>query len=78
MGPDELERRLQKRLDALGAAPRADRRPDPGESALHGRAGQPGQGERRESATEVRLDGDEMAPDADDGDAGHATGTYMT
>jgi uncharacterized cupredoxin-like copper-binding protein len=25
----------------------------------------------------VRLDGDEMAADADDGDAGHATGTYM-
>jgi hypothetical protein len=25
----------------------------------------------------VRLDGDEMAADADDGDAGHTTGTYM-
>jgi hypothetical protein len=25
----------------------------------------------------VRLDGDEMPPDADDGDAGHATGTYI-
>jgi hypothetical protein len=25
----------------------------------------------------VRLDGDEVAPDADDGDAGHATGAYM-
>jgi hypothetical protein len=23
------------------------------------------------------LDGDEMAADADDGDAGHATGTYI-
>jgi hypothetical protein len=33
---------------------------------------------RRESATDVRLDGDEMAPDADDGDAGHASRTYMT
>jgi hypothetical protein len=41
------------------------------------RAGQAGQGERRESATDVRLDGDEIAADADDGDAGHATGTYM-
>jgi hypothetical protein len=38
---------------------------------------QPGQGERRESATDVRLDGDEMAADADDGDAGHATRTYI-
>jgi hypothetical protein len=36
-------------------------------------AGQPGQGERREPATDVRLDGDEMTADADDGDAGHAT-----
>jgi hypothetical protein len=27
---------------------------------LHARAGQPGQGERRKSATDVRLDGDEM------------------
>jgi hypothetical protein len=26
----------------------------------------------------VRLDRDEMAADADDGDAGHATRTYMT
>jgi hypothetical protein len=25
----------------------------------------------------VRLDGDEMAPDADDGDAAHTTGTYI-
>jgi hypothetical protein len=25
----------------------------------------------------VRLDGDEVAPDADDGDAGHATAAYM-
>jgi hypothetical protein len=31
---------------------------------------QPGQGERRESSTDVRLDGDEMATDADHGDAG--------
>jgi hypothetical protein len=37
---------------------------------------QPGQGERREPATDVRLDGDEMAADADDGDAGHATAAY--
>jgi hypothetical protein len=41
------------------------------------RPGQPGQGERRESATDVRLDGDEVAPDADDGDAGHFSGTYI-
>ena len=26
----------------------------------------------------MRLDGDKMAADADDGDAGHATGTYLT
>jgi hypothetical protein len=44
---------------------------------LHTRAGQPGQGERRESATDVRLDGDEMAADADDGDPGHVSGTYV-
>jgi hypothetical protein len=40
-------------------------------------AGQPGQGERRESATDVCLDGDELAADADDGDAGDSSGTYM-
>jgi hypothetical protein len=39
---------------------------------------QPGQGERRESTTHVRLDGDETTADADDGDAGHSSGTYMT
>ena len=33
---------------------------------------------RRESSTDTRLDGDEMAADADDGDAGHATGTYIS
>jgi len=38
---------------------------------------QPGQGDRRESPTDVRLDGDDMAADADDGDDGHAMGTYM-
>jgi hypothetical protein len=32
---------------------------------------------RRESATDVRLDGDEVAPDADDGDAVDSSGTYM-
>jgi hypothetical protein len=46
-------------------------------SVLHTRAEQPGQGERRESATDVRLDGDEMAADVNDGDAGHFSGTYM-
>ena len=45
---------------------------------LHARTGQPGQGERRKSATDVRLDGDEMTADADDGDAGHTTAAYMT
>jgi hypothetical protein len=29
------------------------------------------------SATDVRFDGDEMAADADDGDAGHFWRTYM-
>ena len=30
-----------------------------------------------ESATDVRLDGDEMPADADDGDTGHSSETYM-
>jgi hypothetical protein len=38
---------------------------------------QHGQGERRESTTGVRLDGDEMAADADDGDAVDASSSYM-
>jgi hypothetical protein len=45
---------------------------------LHDRAGQPGQGERRKSATDVRLDGDEMPADADDGDARDATTSYIS
>ena len=40
-------------------------------------SGQLGQGERRESATVVRLDGDEMPADAHDGDAAHFPRTYM-
>jgi hypothetical protein len=32
---------------------------------------------RRESATDVRLDGDEIAADADDGDAGDTSMAYM-
>jgi hypothetical protein len=40
-------------------------------------ASAPGQGERRESATDVRLDGDETAADADDGDALHTSSSYM-
>jgi hypothetical protein len=40
-------------------------------------SGQPGQGERRESAADVRLDGDEMPADADDGDASDVSKTYM-
>jgi len=39
--------------------------------------GSPGQSERREPATDVRLDGDEMAADADNGDAGDDSGTYI-
>ena len=48
-----------------------------GRGRLAHRARQPGQGERRESATDVRLDGDEMPADADDGDAGHFSRTYL-
>ena len=44
---------------------------------LHAGSWQPCQGERRESATDVRLDGDEVAPDADDGDAGDVSRTYI-
>jgi hypothetical protein len=33
---------------------------------------------QRESATDVRLDGEEMAADADDRDAGHAFETYLS
>jgi hypothetical protein len=32
---------------------------------------------RRKSATDVGLDGDEMAADADDGDANDSTETYI-
>ncbi len=38
---------------------------------------QAGQRERREPATDVRLDGDEVTADADDGNAGHVSRTYM-
>ena len=37
----------------------------------------PEQSLNREFATDVPLYGDEVAPDADDGDAGHATRTYV-
>jgi hypothetical protein len=40
-------------------------------------AGRPGQGEDGKSATDARLDDEEMAADADDGDAGHYSGKYM-
>ena len=40
-------------------------------------ASEGGQRERRKSATNMRLDREEMAADADDGDAGHATRTYI-
>jgi hypothetical protein len=33
--------------------------------------------QRWESATDMRLDGDEMTADADDGNAGHSSGTYI-
>jgi hypothetical protein len=36
-----------------------------------------GQRERREPAADVRLDGDEMTADPDDGDAVDETGTYI-
>jgi hypothetical protein len=39
---------------------------------------QPGQVARRESATDVRLYGDEMPADADDSDAGHFSAAYMS
>jgi hypothetical protein len=42
-----------------------------------GSSGQPGQGERRKSATDVRLDGHQVTADPHDGDAGHSTGTYI-
>jgi hypothetical protein len=32
---------------------------------------------RQEAPADVRLDGDEMPADADDGDAGHVSGTYI-
>ena len=48
-----------------------DRRPDPVAGVLDPRAGQPGDRERREPATDVRLDGDEVTADADDGNASH-------
>ena len=54
----------------------ASRRSDPVTSVLDP-ASAVGQRERRESATDMRLDGDEMAADAYDGDAGHATRTYI-
>jgi hypothetical protein len=66
---DATERPFQARV--------LDRRSDPIARVLHAHTGRPGQGERRESATDVRLDGDEMAADADDSDATHASGTYI-
>jgi hypothetical protein len=38
---------------------------------------QAGHGERRQSAADVRLDGDEMTADPDDRDAGHCCATYI-
>ena len=49
-------------------------------ASLRFQAGWPGSGltpPRNSSATIIRLDGDEVNADADDGDAGHATGTYI-
>ena len=68
---EEVEPLLVRRIHAIICSRTAT---SAGETSV---SGQPGQGERRESATDVRLDGDEMAADADDGDAGHATGTYI-
>jgi hypothetical protein len=67
----ELEAFLGRRVHAIICSRTAT---SAGETSV---SGQPGQGERRESATDVRLDGDEMPADADDGDAGHSTGTYI-
>ena len=54
--------RLAERPLQVGAL---ERSPDPGER------------ERREPATDVCLDGDEMTADVDDGDAGHPSAAYI-
>ena len=71
--------RLQAVQRYLTGSPRrtASRRSDPVTSVLDP-APPGGRRERRESSTDVRLHGDEMAADADDGDADHATAANMT
>jgi hypothetical protein len=58
---------------------RFDRGPDPVPGVLHGGAGQAGQGERRQPATDVGLDRDEMSADAETVTRSHVPGhTYVT
>jgi hypothetical protein len=54
-----------------------DRRPDPVARLLDAGPRQAGQRQGRESSADVRLDGDQMTADPDDGDAGDYSGTYM-
>jgi hypothetical protein len=79
MSSNEPNHRLQAVQRYLTGSPRrtASRRSDPVTSVLDP-APPGGRRERRESATDVRLHGDEMAADADDGDADHATAANMT
>jgi hypothetical protein len=71
LAAEELEPLLRRRIHAIICSRTAT---SAGETSV---SGQPGQGERRESAADVRLDGDEMPADADDGDASDVSKTYM-
>jgi hypothetical protein len=67
--PEALEGIVQVQPDPARCADRTGVHADEGEVSL---------GELvRESATDVRLDGDEMAADANDGDVGDFSRTYM-
>jgi hypothetical protein len=61
---------LQCSVNACGQAPHHA-------GVLHAGPGKP-VSVATESATDSHLDGDEMAADADDGDAGHFSGTYIS
>jgi hypothetical protein len=54
-------------------------KPETGEArrGLYDDPRQPGVRERREPATDARLDGDQVTANPDDGDAGHATAAYI-
>jgi hypothetical protein len=54
-----------------------DRRPDPVARLLDAGTRQAGQRKGWEPSADVRLDGDEVTADPDDGDASDATATYM-